>query len=59
MLSQTERAELAAQLRRERRMAAAGQIGRRGSGVVPPASFGQEQLWFLDRFAPGLAVYNI
>src|SRR5579863_8789375 len=24
-----------------------------------PLSFGQEQLWFLDRFAPGQAMYNI
>jgi hypothetical protein len=24
-----------------------------------PASFGQEQLWFLDRFAPGQSAYNV
>ena len=25
----------------------------------PPLSFSQEQLWFIDRFAPGLPTYNI
>ncbi|MGH3159712.1 MAG: amino acid adenylation domain-containing protein, partial [Streptosporangiaceae bacterium] len=41
-------------------MATAGQIPRRPAGLTPlPLSFGQEQLWFLDRLAPGLAAYNI
>jgi len=26
---------------------------------APPASYSQERLWFLDRFEPGTAVYNI
>jgi len=25
----------------------------------PPLSFSQERLWFLDRFQPGVAVYNM
>jgi len=32
---------------------------RPADSVDLPQSFGQEQLWFLDGFAPGLAVYNI
>jgi len=34
-------------------------VERRAAGVAAPASFGQEQLWFLDRFAAGLGAYNI
>jgi amino acid adenylation domain-containing protein len=31
----------------------------REDGVPLPVSFGQERLWFLDRFSPGSAVYNL
>jgi amino acid adenylation domain-containing protein len=59
MLSESQRAAVTARLR-SRRGEAAGRIARRPEGLVNlPASFGQEQLWFLDRFAPGLAAYNI
>jgi acyl carrier protein len=35
-------------------------IPRRAATVArPPLSYGQEQLWFVDRFAPGLPTYNI
>ena len=57
MLTQSERAALAARLRR-------GQASRTRSRDVAagltelPLSYGQEQLWFLDRFAPGLPTYN-
>jgi amino acid adenylation domain-containing protein len=38
----------------------AGEISRRRAGPGElPMSFGQEQLWFLDRFAPGQTAYNI
>jgi amino acid adenylation domain-containing protein len=61
MLSERERALLTERLRRGRvARNDAGQIVRRDPDVVtPPASFGQEQLWFLDRLAPGQAIYNV
>ncbi len=60
MLSQEQRAELIAQLRRGQQRDPTGRIGRRSPGLAPPAaSFGQEQLWFLDQFAPGQATYNV
>ncbi len=60
MLSQEQRAELAARLRRGQGGEAAGRIGRRSPGPgLPTASFGQEQLWFLDQFAPGQATYIV
>jgi amino acid adenylation domain-containing protein len=38
----------------------ARRITRRPAGLPEvPASFGQEQLWFIDRFAPGLGTYNL
>ena len=38
----------------------AAPIPRRRAGLAElPLSYGQEQLWFLDRFAPGLPTYNI
>jgi amino acid adenylation domain-containing protein len=57
MLTKSERAELAAQLRRGHR--AESHIARRDLTIQPPASFAQEQVWFIDRFAPGQATYNI
>jgi amino acid adenylation domain-containing protein len=59
MLTDSERAALARRLRRGRE-AGATQIPRRPAGLTElPLSFGQEQLWFIDRFAPGLPTYNI
>jgi hypothetical protein len=60
MLTDSQREAILARLRLERRPAAAVQIPRRpaGAGGVP-LSYGQEQLWFIDRFAPGLATYNV
>ncbi|WP_237534734.1 amino acid adenylation domain-containing protein, partial [Streptomyces sp. SID3343] len=46
--------------RRLRRRAGAGQvIPRRPTGTVPPLSYAQERLWFMEQFAPGTAAYNI
>ena len=61
MLSDSQRAALAARLRRGRETGAgAGQIPQRPAGLADlPLSFGQEQLWFIDRFAPGQPTYNI
>jgi amino acid adenylation domain-containing protein len=60
MLSDSQRAALSARLRRRRDTSAPGRITRRPAGLEPlPASFGQEQLWFLDRFAPGRTTYNV
>ncbi len=60
MLSQEQRAELAARLRRGQDGGATGRLGRRSPGQgIPTASFGQEQLWFLDQFAPGQATYIV
>jgi amino acid adenylation domain-containing protein len=60
MLSDAERAALVARLRRGRDGTATTRIPRREAGLAPlPLSFGQEQLWFVDRFAPGQATYNI
>ncbi|HEY0580913.1 MAG TPA: condensation domain-containing protein, partial [Chloroflexota bacterium] len=57
-LSDAQRTSLAARLRQGR--TAAGTIPRRAPEVRElPLSFGQEQLWFIDQFAPGLPVYNI
>jgi amino acid adenylation domain-containing protein len=60
MLSQAQREAVAERLRSGRLPGAAWRIPRRDpDGQDPPASFGQEQLWFLDQFVPGQAVYNI
>jgi len=59
MLSDAQRASLAARLRQGRGQVAAG-IPRRGPETTRlPLSFGQEQLWFIDQFAPGQSVYNL
>ncbi len=58
MLSDSQRATLAARLRKGR-TGTPSAIPRRAPGVDVPLSFGQEQLWFIDQFAPGLATYNI
>jgi amino acid adenylation domain-containing protein len=59
MLTDAQREALKAWLRRGRAATLAG-IPRRAPGRTDlPLSYGQEQLWFLDRFAPGLAAYNI
>ncbi len=34
-------------------------MARRPEGTVPPLSFAQERLWFMEQFAPGTAAYNI
>lgn len=57
-LSQTRRGALAQRLRRDR--PGSQGIPRRGPEVTElPPSHGQEQLWFIDQFAPGKSVYNI
>src|SRR5487761_476346 len=59
MLTDAQREALALRLR-QGPAGRAEEIPRRGAGLVtPPASFGQEQLWFIDKFAPGLPTYNI
>jgi amino acid adenylation domain-containing protein len=59
MLSDAQRAGLAARLRRGRAEVTGG-IPRRPAGRPDaPLSYGQEQLWFVDRFAPGEPTYNI
>src|SRR5690242_13235169 len=59
MLSDAQRELLSARLRAGRTATAPVSIGRRAPGQPVPASFGQEQLWFLDSFAPGQTNYNI
>ena len=57
MLSDSQRAALTARLRRGRSTTG---IPRRSPDLTElPLSSGQEQLWFIDQFAPGLATYNI
>ncbi len=59
MLSDSQRAILTARLRRGRTGSAAKIPRRAADAAELPLSYGQEQLWFLDRFAPGLPTYNI
>jgi amino acid adenylation domain-containing protein len=66
MLTDAQREALVLRLRQGRRDAqggrgdAAGRISRRDArSGEPPQSYGQEQLWFIDRWAPGLPTYNI
>jgi amino acid adenylation domain-containing protein len=59
MLTDSQRAALAAHLRKGRENTVA-KIPRRPAGLTDlPMSYGQEQLWFIDRLAPGLPTYNI
>ncbi len=59
MLTDSQREALAMRLRRGR-VDLADEIPRRPAGLTDlPLSHGQEQLWFIDRFAPGLPTYNI
>lgn len=59
MLTDAQRAVLVSRLRRGR-TEPADAVPRRPAGAGdPPCSSGQEQLWFIDRFAPGIGVYNI
>ncbi|MDA3650035.1 amino acid adenylation domain-containing protein [Saccharopolyspora indica] len=58
-LSPEQRAKLLAEVRDTRRDQAADDRVRRVPRTGPlPLSFAQERLWFFDRAAPGLAVYN-
>ena len=63
MLTDPQRTALAQRLMRNRTengSSEPGRLPRRDPGLQDlPLSFGQEQLWFLDRFAPGEAMYNI
>jgi amino acid adenylation domain-containing protein len=57
MLTDSQRAAMAARLRQGRDTMT---IPRRSSELTElPLSSGQEQLWFIDQFAPDLATYNI
>src|SRR5439155_25359496 len=60
ILSDAHRRQLLERVRPVAQDAMSAGIPRRGAGLVEvPLSFGQEQLWFLDRLAPGLPTYNI
>ncbi|MEV7914249.1 non-ribosomal peptide synthetase/MFS transporter [Streptomyces griseus] len=56
-LSDAKRALLAQRLRGRARPVQA--VPRRPESTVPPLSFAQERLWFMEQFAPGTAAYNI
>ena len=53
MLTDAQRAALAARLRRGREDLVPEIPPRPAELTELPLSYGQEQLWFLDRFAPG------
>ncbi|MDQ2957125.1 MAG: amino acid adenylation domain-containing protein [Actinomycetota bacterium] len=59
MLSDTTRELLAARLRRAKPTTTAPITARPVDLTEIPLSFAQEQLWFLDRFAPGKPTYNV
>ena len=64
MLTDSQRDALLARLRQKRSDAVGsgdpGQIPPRRAGLTElPLSYAQEQVWFMDRFAPGLPNYNI
>ncbi len=59
MLTDPQRAALTARLRRGR-ADAPSDIGRRPAGLAELAlSYGQEQLWVIDRLAPDQPIYNV
>jgi amino acid adenylation domain-containing protein len=60
-LTDAQRAQYTERLRRGREQTSVDGIPRRPErdAASTVASFGQEQLWFLDRLAPGLPTYNI
>jgi amino acid adenylation domain-containing protein len=59
MLSETQRQALAVQFRAQQ-LSVRKPIGRRPAELTEiPLSYAQEQLWFLDRVAPGLPTYNV
>jgi amino acid adenylation domain-containing protein/non-ribosomal peptide synthase protein (TIGR01720 family) len=57
-LSPRQRALLERRLRREGLEAPQPRIPRRPPARHHPLSFGQERLWFIDRFTPGGSAYN-
>jgi amino acid adenylation domain-containing protein len=59
MLSDAQRKALTGRLRQVQGEIPGGIAPRPAGTTNLPLSSGQEQLWFLDRFAPGLATYNI
>jgi amino acid adenylation domain-containing protein len=59
MLTEAQREALALRLRRGRDVLPAGISRRPADTRELPASFGQEQLWLMDQFAPGLPTNNI
>src|SRR5258708_7271428 len=59
MLSDSQRPIRPAGRRRGRPGGGARTRGGAADAAELPLSYGQEQLWFLDRFAPGLPTYNI
>ncbi|MCA2217971.1 non-ribosomal peptide synthetase [Jidongwangia harbinensis] len=60
MLTDSQRAKLAARLRQGRTDPDANRIPRRRADLTEiPLSSGQEQLWFLDQLAPGRSTYTI
>src|SRR3954447_26498096 len=59
MLSQTQRQALAVRFRAQQ-LPPRSTIERRSPELAEiPLSHAQEQLWFLDRLAPGLPTYNV
>ncbi|MFF7365767.1 amino acid adenylation domain-containing protein [Streptomyces sp. NPDC008125] len=58
-LSEAKRALLSRRLRTGLTSAPRPVVPRRNDGEVPPLSFAQERLWFMEQFAPGTAAYNI
>src|SRR5271170_7335451 len=59
MLTDSQREALVL-LMRQGRAVGTDSIPRRDPGLSElPLSYGQEQLWFIDRLAPGLPTYNV